>query len=66
MKAAEVHKMSNDELTVEAERLRRKLFDLRAQAVTQKLDNPRQLATMRRDVARILTEQKQRQSKQKA
>lgn len=63
MKAAEVHKMSQDELNQEEERLRRKLFDLRAQTVTQKLENPCQLGQIRKDIARILTEKKLRQQK---
>jgi large subunit ribosomal protein L29 len=50
----------NDELNGK----RRHLFDLRTQAVTQKLENPTQLKSTRRDIARILTLQKQRQSEQ--
>jgi len=61
MKAKEVHKLSNEELKVEAQRLRRRLYDLRSQAVTEKIENPSQLASMKRDVARILTEQRKRQ-----
>ena len=47
MKTAEVH--------AELDRLRRHLFDLRSQAVTEKLGNPHQLHDTRKDVARILT-----------
>ena len=60
MKAADVHAMSDDELKVESGRLRRQLYDLRCQAVTEKLENPRQIPNIRRDVARILTECRQR------
>ena len=63
MKAVEVHKMSDQELREEEQRLRRRIFDLRAQAVTEKLENPRQLGALRRDIARILTERKNRQTK---
>lgn len=61
MKASETHKMGNDELVEELGRLRQRLFELRSQAVTEKLENPRQLRHLRRDIARILTEQRQRQ-----
>jgi large subunit ribosomal protein L29 len=66
MKAVEAHKMSVEELTSEEQKLRRQLFDLRTQAVTQKLENPRQLKNIRRDIARILTERKLRSVKESA
>jgi len=47
--------LKTDELHHELERLRRHLFDLRAQAVTEKLEDPTQLGKARRDIARILT-----------
>ncbi len=61
MKASEVHKMSTEELAVEAKRLRQQLYELRSQAVTEKLENPRQLGNIRRDIARVLTAQRARQ-----
>ncbi len=61
MKTDEVHKMKDEELTVEANRLRHELYELRSQAVTEKLENPRQLRHMRRDIARLLTEARSRQ-----
>ena len=66
MKAIETHKMTDEELKVEAENLRRRLFELRAQAVTEKLENPRQMGNIRRDIARILTERRTRQLKETA
>lgn len=56
MKPGEIKKMSLEELHIEQQRLRRHLFDLRSQAVTEKLENPKQLMNTRRDIARILTE----------
>lgn len=47
--------MKTDELHAELERLRRHLFDLRAQAVTEKLEDPTQLGKTRKDIARLLT-----------
>ncbi len=61
MKATEAHKMSEQEMVEEISRLRKRLFELRSQAVTEKIENPRQLQNLRRDIARILTEQRSRQ-----
>lgn len=52
--------MKTPELYVELERVRRHVFDLRAQAVTEKLENPYLLTAARRDVARVLTVLRQR------
>ena len=62
MKAKEVHKLSSEELTVEVKRLRRWMFDLRTQAVTEKIEDTSQFKKTRRDIARLLTEQHARQS----
>lgn len=64
MKASDVHKMGQDEMNEELGRLRKRLFELRSQAVTEKLENPRQLRQIRRDVARIQTEQRERELRQ--
>ncbi len=64
MKALEVHKLSEEELKVEHDRLRKQLFELRCQAVTEKLENPRQISNLRRDIARVLTETTSRKTKQ--
>jgi large subunit ribosomal protein L29 len=55
MKIEVIRSMKPDELHAELERLRLHLFDLRAQAVTEKLEDPTQLGKARRDVARVLT-----------
>ncbi len=55
MKVGEIREMKTGELHAELDHLRRHLFDLRAQAVTEKLENPHQLIRVRRDIARILT-----------
>jgi large subunit ribosomal protein L29 len=47
--------MKTAELYAELDRLRRHLFDLRSQAVTEKLENPHQLIETRKDIARVLT-----------
>ncbi len=55
MKIADIREMQTAELHGELDRIRRHAFDLRAQAVTEKLANPYQLTQTRRDIARILT-----------
>ena len=55
MKAENYRAMSANELHSELERLRRHLFELRSQAVTEKLENPMQLKQARHDIARVLT-----------
>jgi large subunit ribosomal protein L29 len=60
MKVSEVRELKTEELHSELDRIRRHLFDLRSQAVTEKLENPNQLTWVRRDIARILTVLKER------
>ena len=55
MKARHCREMSPDELQSKLEELQRHLFDLRSQAVTEKLENSRAVINARRDVARIKT-----------
>ncbi|MGD8452944.1 MAG: 50S ribosomal protein L29 [Phycisphaerae bacterium] len=60
LKLEAIRAMKTDELHTELERLRRHLFDLRAQAVTEKLEDPTQLGKARKTIARILTILRQR------
>jgi len=55
MKAVQWREMSTDELESKLEELQRHLFDLRSQAVTEKLENARAVTNTRRDIARIRT-----------
>jgi large subunit ribosomal protein L29 len=55
MKVTELREMTSADLYVNLEQLQRHLFDLRAQAVTEKLENPHQLKQVRKDIARTLT-----------
>jgi len=55
MRVGEIREMKSAELHVELETLRRHLFDLRAQAVTEKLENPYQLTATKKNIARVLT-----------
>ena len=55
MKISEIRNMTAEELQAELSRLRRHAFDLRSQAVTEKLEDPSMLTKAQRDIARILT-----------
>ena len=61
MKVSEIRELTDEELQVELERLRRHLFDLRAQAVTEKLEDSTMITNTRRDIARLLTVVRQRE-----
>lgn len=63
MKAKEVHKLNDEELTIEVSRLRRTLFDLRVQAVTEKIEDTSQFGKLKKDLARLLTEQSERRQR---
>lgn len=56
MKAKEVHKLSDEEIKVETQRLRKRLFELRTQAVTEKIQDTSQFGKVKKDIARLLTE----------
>lgn len=60
MKAKAVHKLSGEELAIEVDNLRKKLFELKTQGVTEKIQDTSQYSKIRKDVARLLTEQSMR------
>jgi len=66
MKAKEVHKLSEEELEVEVKRLRRHLFDLRSQAITEKIEDTSQFSKTRKDIARVLSEIRRRDIERQA
>jgi len=55
VKAATLRDMTTIELEERLEQDRQELFNLRFQAATQQIDNPRRLRELRKNVARILT-----------
>jgi len=55
VKAKQLREMSRDELDSSLGDLRKRLFDMRSQAVTQKLENSKAIINTRRDIARIRT-----------
>ena len=66
MKAKEIHEMTNDELTSKLDNLKEKLFNLRFRHATGQLENPCVLSTVRKDIARVKTEIREREIKAKA
>ena len=55
MKAAELRKMSRDELGEELLKLRREQFNLRMQQATGQMARPHQFGNVRKDIARVKT-----------
>ena len=55
MKASEIRSMSAAELESKLVELKKDLFMLRMQHATNQLDNPLQIAVVKKDIARIKT-----------
>ena len=55
MKAAELRKMTSEELEAKLQELKKELFNLRFQHAINQLDNPHRIADVKRDIARVLT-----------
>ena len=55
MKAKEIKNLSVEELTKKPEDLKKDLFMLRMQHATNQLDTPMQIAAVKKDIARIKT-----------
>ena len=60
-KASELREMNDEQLAFALKEARQELFRLRFQAATEKLDAPSNLRKLRREIARILTVQTQRE-----
>lgn len=60
-KASELREMSDEQIAFSLKETRQELFRLRFQAATEKLDAPSNLKKLRREIARILTIQRQRE-----
>ena len=55
MKAKELKTLSVDELAKKLDDLKKDLFMLRMQHATNQLDNPMQIAAVKKDIARVKT-----------
>ena len=56
MDMREIKRLSDEEIASEAARLRRRIFDLRTQSVTDKVVDSSQFPKTRKDLARLMTE----------
>jgi large subunit ribosomal protein L29 len=55
VKAKQLREMSQDELQTTLQDLEKRLFELRSQAVTEKLENSKAIINAKRDIARLKT-----------
>ena len=62
MKAAEIREMSDAELIAKLKDLKSELFNLRFQHAINQLENPMRLQVVKKDIARVKTIQKQRET----
>jgi large subunit ribosomal protein L29 len=60
MKAAELRDLSDEELARKLRELQEELFNLRFQLATGQIENVSRIRTVRRDIARLKTIQRQR------
>jgi large subunit ribosomal protein L29 len=60
MKGNEVRELTDDEIQERIEQLQEERFRLRFRSATQQLENPMLLRTIRRDIARLKTVQRER------
>ena len=58
MKASEIRKLSADEMNAKLLELKDELFKLRFQQAVNQLDNPMRISAVKKDIARILTVQR--------
>ena len=55
MKAADLKKMSAEELNAKLKELKGELFNLRFQHAINQLDNPHKISEVKHDIARVMT-----------
>ena len=55
MKAKELRKLTNEELTAREKELKEELFNLRFQSARGQLKNPQRIGECKKDIARIKT-----------
>jgi large subunit ribosomal protein L29 len=61
MRAKELRAMAGEELANTLKDLQKRLFELRFQAATDRLETPDAISKTRRDIARVLTIQRERE-----
>jgi large subunit ribosomal protein L29 len=65
MKVKEIREKETEHLKHELDEARKHLFDLRSQAVTEKLEDPSQIGKTRKNIARMITVLRQRENEKK-
>jgi large subunit ribosomal protein L29 len=55
VKASELRELTVEELRQKEQDMRKELFNLRFQAATGEIEDPRRIRTVRKDIARVLT-----------
>ncbi len=63
MQAKELRELKDDDLDVRLTETRQELFNLHFQSATGSLENAARLRLLKRDIARILTLQRQREQR---
>jgi len=61
MKPKEIRELSNDDLKTKLNEGRSELFNLRFQMATSQLDNTSRIRQVKKDIARVLTEIRERE-----
>lgn len=61
MKAAELRAMTDEQLALQQRETSKQLFHLRVQASTERLETPSEIMKAKKDLARVLTVQRQRE-----
>ena len=61
MKPAEIRELTDAQLADKLKEMRAELFNRRFQMATSQLDNTARVKTVKKDIARVLTEQRARQ-----
>ncbi len=64
MKGSEIREMTVQEIAERIQQLQEERFRLRFRSATQQLENPTLLRTIRRDIARLKTAQRERDLKE--
>jgi large subunit ribosomal protein L29 len=66
MTGDDVRKLDNNEIQAELVRLRKRLFQLRVQAATEKVEDNSEFSKTRKDIARLMTERSSRHNARQA
>ena len=61
MKAFEIREMRDQEISDKLDELQKQLFELRSQAVTEKMSNSRAIMNCKREIARVKTISRERE-----